>query len=51
MVDQLVLDLVLGDPIVEMGIARANGNIQVPFVGPIVHLQHRVSPEGLQYSG
>ena len=44
MIDRLVLELLLGDPIVEMHVARADVLVQVPLVGPVVHLQHRFPP-------
>src|SRR5215204_4997927 len=45
-VDQLVLELLVLDPVVEMHVARADVDVQIPFVGPVVHFQHEI-PSGV----
>jgi hypothetical protein len=40
MEDGLVLEALLRRPFIEMDIARAHVLMQVPFVGPVIHLQH-----------
>jgi hypothetical protein len=40
MENRLIGNSVRLDPIVDMDVAWANVLVQVPFVGPVIHLEH-----------